>query len=131
MVEHQSNLIWDDFPTLAIQEFVRERTYEQNHVDPKFYSAVALQGEVGEVCNLLKKDIFYADRKPYRDRVDNEIKSGDRMTLAGSKEDELGDCLFYLVQTINACGLSVRDVWRSQLAKFARQDEEIGEIYKK
>lgn len=60
----------------------------------KSYLTTGLSGEVGEVCNLIKKDLFYTNY------------SVDKQLL----EEELGDCLYYLINLINVYGFSLDNV---------------------
>lgn len=65
-----------------------------NDKDLKAYLSVGLAGEVGEVCNLIKKHLFYTNH------------AIDREHLC----DELGDCLYYLLNLATEFGFSVEDL---------------------
>ncbi|MDZ7844563.1 MAG: nucleoside triphosphate pyrophosphohydrolase family protein [Anaerolineales bacterium] len=64
-------------------------------------SALGLAGEAGEFANLVKK--MTAHGHPL-----------DRDAL----EDELGDVLWYLAEAATACGLSLEEIGRNNIAKL-------------
>ena len=65
-----------------------------NDKDLKSYLSIGLAGEVGEVLNLIKKDLFYTNNSVERERIC----------------DELGDCLYYLCNLVNELGFTFDDV---------------------
>tara|TARA_S200002703_G_scaffold152682_1_gene153346 strand:- start:1066 stop:1371 length:306 start_codon:yes stop_codon:yes gene_type:complete len=65
-----------------------------NDKDLKSYLSIGLAGEVGEVLNLIKKDLFYTNHSVERERIC----------------DELGDCLYYLCNLVNELGFTIDDV---------------------
>ena len=65
---------------------------------------IGLAGEVGELCNLMKKKLFYRQ----------EIN-------AFAFEEEVGDVLWYLNALINGEGLSLEGVMVSNALKLRRR----------
>lgn len=80
--------------------------------DIKPMLAIGLAGEVGEVCNILKKRLYYTQYNM------------DIMNL----KDELGDCLYYLTNLITDCGWSLDEIMEVNSEKvkniLARKMEE-------
>jgi len=75
-----------------------------NDKDLKAYLSVGLAGEVGEVCNLIKKHLFYTGY------------TVDREHLC----DELGDCLYYLFNLATEFGFSVDDLVHKNSGKVKK-----------
>lgn len=65
-----------------------------NDKDLKSYLSIGLAGEVGEVLNLIKKDLFYTNNTVERERIC----------------DELGDCFYYLCNLVSELGFTIDDV---------------------
>lgn len=72
---------------------------------PLIYTSNALAGEVGEVCNEVKK---WA-------RDDKEFYSYERFHKIGL---ELGDCLWYLTQMAQAVGYDLADIAQMNIEKL-------------
>lgn len=91
--------------TLTFVEYEREALKTRIYPDDKAteYPALALAGEVGEVCQAIKKDM----RDGYGDL--------NRLNLMG----EIGDILWYLVALADDQGLSLADCAEYNLAKLA------------
>ena len=66
------------------------------------YPLLGFAGEVGEICNKLKKVI----------RDNTPINSEDMKA-------ELGDCLWYLAVLANECGVDLNDIAEYNLEKLA------------
>jgi len=69
------------------------------------FPALALAGEVGEVCNKVKKVIRDRDNKP------------DVVDVLGIRE-ELGDALFYLTVLADELNISLDDIAKTELKKI-------------
>ena len=70
------------------------------------FALLALVGEVGEVCDAVKKDIIYPEREQNADKI----------------KDELGDVLWQWMAAVNAARLNVNDVLEYNVKKLnARQ----------
>lgn len=74
------------------------------------YPALGLAGEVGEVCNKIKKI--------YRDD-DGHITEEQRNEVA----KELGDCMWYFAQLATDLKVSLDDVVRGNIAKLSSRKE--------
>lgn len=70
----------------------------------KAYLSIGLAGEVGEVLNILKKQLYYTQYDL------NFIQL----------QDELGDCLYYLTNLVTECGWSLEDIMENNSKKVER-----------
>lgn len=77
--------------------------------DGLMYLALGLAGEVGEVCNKVKKIV----RGDYRDDETKEQAAYEAI------KDELGDCLWYLSALPKVLGTTFDDVAAANLFKLA------------
>lgn len=69
-----------------------------------FNGVLGLTGEAGECADLLKKH-YYQDGRNF----------------VADLEDELGDCLWYVVETATAMGLTLEDVARHNIEKLIQR----------
>lgn len=79
--------------------------YPQSHLIT--YPALGLAGEVGELCNKVKKIV--------RDYEGSLTRSGYK----GQLKAELGDILWYLSQVASDAGLSLDEIATENLTKLA------------
>lgn len=70
-----------------------------------FYPALGLSGEVGEVCNLIKKI--------YRD--DNGVITDERRTKL---KDEISDTFWYLASLCSDLGFNMSDIAQYNIEKL-------------
>ena len=75
------------------------------------YTSVALAGEVGEFCNLVKKVARNHDGVPPLEMIE-------------AMSEELGDVLWYVSQAAVELGLSLDQIAVENLAKLSRRKEE-------
>jgi len=75
-----------------------------------FYPALGLSGEVGELCNKIKK--------VYRDK-NGEFTEETKQQLAG----EIGDTLWYISALANDLGLHLDDIAQNNLLKLTSRKE--------
>lgn len=76
------------------------------------YSILGLPGEVGEICEKLKK-LVHKDPSGYiPDVLKEEIKK------------EIGDALWYLADLCSQLGISFEDVAQTNVAKLKKRFEE-------
>jgi NTP pyrophosphatase (non-canonical NTP hydrolase) len=95
----------------------------------KLYNATALAGEVGEVCNNLKK-MHMANMNP--EWVTQE--KNPLLTAEHFREkliDELGDALFYLTRVAIDNGTDLRRLMMRQEAKLSEQCDKYERIFLK
>lgn len=85
------------------QQWVESRCYYPRQ-NGKLYCAIAMAGEVGEVCNEVKKE--------YRD-----CKSIDDLIL-----DESGDILFYLAALAHEYGHTLQDILDYNVRKLTMRE---------
>lgn len=88
-----------------------DRYVDDNVFNPPIdvkYTAIALAGEVGEVCNEIKKEI--RENKPFGRK--------DKILL------ELGDALHYLTALSHGYGFTLRDVMSANIVKLENRKEE-------
>ena len=80
------------------------------------YSALALAGEAGELANIVKKAWWVSGKA-----------TGDELTIGGlglddetarRVVDDAGDVLWYLSAVCGACGVSLEDAARQNIAKL-------------
>ena len=91
--------------TRGLRKFAEERDWEQFHLPRSL--VLALQGEVGEVAELLQwvKD----------DEVDTAWLESNRERLS----DELADVLLYLLRLADVCGVSLGTAALTKMDKNA------------
>lgn len=106
---------------------VQAEVYKHSWIrDDPFFSMNAFVGELGELSNVLKKEV-YAEMMPnYSARVAAEVLTGKRTSFQEQKIDEAGDALFFFVQTLNACKLNLNEVWNNQMDKLRKQGASLG-----
>jgi NTP pyrophosphatase (non-canonical NTP hydrolase) len=80
-----------------VTEVLRTAAEEKNAV----MGAMGLAGEVGEFVELIKKDVFHG--KPPAPKA---------------LKEELGDILWYLVYSADACGTSLEEIATSNVEKL-------------
>lgn len=71
------------------------------------YLSVGLAGEIGEVLNMVKKDLFYDDYDLDRDVL----------------LDEFGDCLYFLTNLIAEYGFDLEDAMKVNMRKVTRMQK--------
>lgn len=107
----------DDKNTLLFfQEKVK--LHSQKFDTSLVFSTNALAGEVGEVSNVSKKMKYYEHFPTYTDRVDKEMLEGKVIAHKDLLLEEMGDVLFYCVQTLQRAGLTVEQAIESQVQKL-------------
>ena len=75
-----------------------------NDKDLKAYLSIGLAGEVGEVCNLIKKHLYYTDYSLSREHLC----------------DELGDCLYYLCNLASEYGFTMEELINKNSGKVKK-----------
>lgn len=88
------------------QQYVKQGASEK-YKDISF-SALALVGEVGEVCDAIKKSNIYDESKSWKD-------------LTAKLKDELGDCLWQWTACVNSLGLNVEEVINYNIEKLNKR----------
>lgn len=88
------------------------------------YNATALAGEVGEICNAIKK-IHMVELMPEW-RVGTSLQERIK-----NLHEELGDALFYLARIAVLQGLSLEDIFEQQAKKLEKQSVEYGRNFLK
>lgn len=85
------------------------------------YCVLGLAGEAGEVANNYKKII--RDCMPMEHDTDKvrEAKVAKCADLMGKIKEELGDTLWYVLETATAFGWTAEDVAREMLAKLQQR----------
>jgi NTP pyrophosphatase (non-canonical NTP hydrolase) len=101
---------------LVIGEFMHFETYQKQALTTakmdktnKWYFALGLAGETGEVVEKIKK--FYRDDK---ENLTQERREGIKK--------ELGDCLWYLSTLAAAFDIKLEDVAQNNLRKLAERE---------
>lgn len=79
--------------------------------DSDVWIALALAGEVGEVCNLIKKE--------------NRKTAPAPRFLQEQVAEELVDVLFYVARLLDARGIDLQAAWR---LKMAENDRKYGRV---
>jgi NTP pyrophosphatase (non-canonical NTP hydrolase) len=93
-------MILDDYQRLAARTLGGNRTHEQQLSN----AALGLNGEAGEVAELIKKHLFHATPL-------------DRDALV----KELGDCLWYVAAFATILDLSLDDIAEHNIEKLRRR----------
>lgn len=112
----------------AFSEFVKAHTWKDKDI---FFTANALAGELGEVCNVIKKEVAAQDFPLYGERCVKEVAEGSRPTFREQFVDEAGDVLFYYTQLLNKYGVTIEEVTLGQIAKIQKQSDEHDKPYLK
>lgn len=84
--------------------FVRHCNFTKNHRDSKFLAALGLNGEAGEVSEIIKKHLLHGDRLERDDLV-----------------EELGDVLWYFFHTLNAFDITFEEVMVGNVRKLCER----------
>lgn len=108
-------------------EFVEEHSFDVDLL----YSMNALTGELGELANVVKKEIIYDIVPNYATRVDKELKEGNRLSFRDQFVDEAGDTLFYFIQALNKKGVTIDELISTQKNKMNNLSLITNKIYKK
>tara|TARA_Y100000401_G_C8321305_1_gene225428 strand:- start:914 stop:1225 length:312 start_codon:yes stop_codon:yes gene_type:complete len=90
---------------LTDYEHICASTKNLDNLEPeqvKAYLLIGLAGEVGEVLNVLKKQMYYTNYQ-----LNDEIL-----------KDELGDCLYYLTNLITDSGSSLEEIMNINTKKI-------------
>ncbi len=80
------------------------------------YSALALAGEAGELANIVKKAWWTSGKATGDETAIGELvldEEASRRVI-----DEAGDVLWYLSAVCKACGVSLEDAARQNIAKL-------------
>jgi NTP pyrophosphatase (non-canonical NTP hydrolase) len=80
------------------------------------YSALALAGEAGELANIVKKAWWASGKATGNEASIGELVLDDESTRRVI--DEAGDVLWYLSAVCGACGVSLEDAARGNIAKL-------------
>ena len=111
----------------ALQEFVQQHTWKNKDI---FFTSNALTGELGELCNVIKKEIAIKDFIMAHEMYTRKVANGDP-TFQEQFVDEAGDVLFYYVQLLNKKGVTMEEVISEQVKKIQNQSDEAGKPYLK
>ena len=115
----------------AFQQFVKDHSLDDGKFDI-FFTMNALTGELGELANVAKKEIYYDVLPDFKEKVDRELAEDIRTPFRDQFVDEAGDTLFYYIQALNKRGISLEEVMLMQIEKFAEQTRKNnGKKYKK
>ena len=83
--------------------------------DDNVWIALSLAGEVGELCNLVKK----ITRVDFKDRKEEE-----RLQMLKEVGFEIVDCLYYLLKFTQKNGIDLEGFWESKMrmnkAKYSK-----------
>ena len=89
-------------PTVeAYAAFVKHANFTKNDRDAQFLAALGLNGEAGEVSELIKKHLLH----------------GDTLDIDHLRE-ELGDVLWYFFHALNTYGLTFEEVAEGNVKKL-------------
>ena len=108
-------------------KFVKEHSFNVSLL----YSMNALTGELGELANVVKKEMIYDMVPQYAKRVDKGVKKETRLSFRDQFIDESGDTLFYFIQALNERGVTIDEVISAQIIKMDRLSLKNNKIYKK
>jgi len=102
------------------QEFVKDHTLDDGKFDI-FFTMNALTGELGELANVVKKEIYYDMLPDFKEKVDRQLSDGVRTPFRDQFVDEAGDTLFYYIQALNKRGVTLEEVMQKQVEKLNDQ----------
>jgi NTP pyrophosphatase (non-canonical NTP hydrolase) len=86
------------------KEFVHHCNFTKNERDSKFLAALGLNGEAGEVSEIIKKHLLHGDDLQ-RDHL----------------VEELGDVLWYFFHTLNAFDINFTEVMEGNVRKLCER----------
>ncbi len=112
----------------AFSEFVRVHTWKDKDI---FFTSNNFGGELGELQNVIKKEVAAEDFPLYGERCVKEVAEGSRPTFREQFVDEAGDVLFYFTQMLNKYGVTIEEVTLGQISKIQKQSDEHGKPYLK
>jgi NTP pyrophosphatase (non-canonical NTP hydrolase) len=116
---------------VAFQQFVKDHSLDGGVFDV-FFTMNALTGELGEMANVVKKEMFYETLPDFTNKIDARLAAGECDTFRDQFIDESGDTFFYFMQALNKKGVTLEEVINMQVEKFAEQTRKNnGKIYKK
>jgi len=93
------------------------------------YGCVAFAGEVGEVCNSLKKMIMAHKKPEWVSQSLNPLLNEDHWHQ--QLKDELGDALFYLARIALDNGTNLQTLMHAQEDKLIEQSNKYKRIFLK
>lgn len=95
-----------EFITMHINEYQKyvQKGASEKYQDLKF-AGLALVGEVGEVCDVIKKAGIYTDEQKYTD-------------CKAKLLDELGDVLWQWMAVVNCLGIDVNKIIEHNVVKL-------------
>jgi NTP pyrophosphatase (non-canonical NTP hydrolase) len=97
--------------------------------DDLLYNANALAGEVGEVCNQVKKIRMANIRPDWVQQNENSLPSAEMFRERAV--DELGDVLFYLIRVAKDLGVTLDQIAEFQIEKLNQRSEKYKRIFLK
>ncbi len=112
---------------IGFQQFVKDHTWRNKDI---FFTSNALGGELGELQNVIKKEIAAQDFPNYATQVFKREQNG-APTFREMFVDEAGDVLFYFLQMLNKKDVSIIEVINGQVDKINKQSAEAGTLYLK
>lgn len=113
--------------TIGFQQFVKDHTWKDKD---EFFTSNNLGGELGELQNVIKKEIAAKDFPNYAIQVAQREQNG-APTFREMFVDEAGDVLFYFVQLLNKKGVTIDEVMMGQVEKINKQSAGAGHTYLK
>lgn len=113
---------------MSIQEF-EELVLKHSLSERLMYNTNALAGEVGEVCNVVKKIAMAAMKPEWLNRSMNSLTPVEEQHE--KLDDELGDALFYLIATALRNGTDMQRLFTLQAKKLELQSEQYGHTFLK
>jgi len=93
------------------------------------YNGNALAGEVGEVCNNIKKILMARANPEWVTQEVNPLMCEEEFKK--KLADELGDVLFYVKRVAMDFDLSITDIMKLQIIKLADQSNKYGRTFLK
>lgn len=98
---------------MTISEYQKYVEEGANPVYDQSLACLGLVGEVGELCDVMKKVRIYDDMSKF------EAKYG--MSVKDKIRDEGGDCLWQLALVFSKFGLTFEDVIEANVAKLNKR----------
>jgi NTP pyrophosphatase (non-canonical NTP hydrolase) len=104
---------------MTFEEYEGRARFAENYVAEGIgvtYAALALAGEAGELANVVKKAWWGAGKATGNENAIGELALDGETTRRVI--DEAGDVLWYLAVVCEACGVSLEDAARQNIAKL-------------
>lgn len=98
---------------MEIKEYVEYIKKGSSNKYTKELAMLGLVGEVGELCDVVKKESIYEDMSKFEDKYGMSVKE--------KIKDEIGDSLWQMINLMNQYNLDIQDVIDHNVSKLNKR----------